>query len=68
VKRLKLLCLFEGGAAGLFALTTCTSAALREKDDPGNWALGGIASGTLFGLRSEYMQCVNNLLQLQYYL
>lgn len=42
-----------GGAAGLFALTTCTSAALREKDDPGNWALGGLVSGALFGLRSE---------------
>ena len=68
MKLLKLLCLFEGGAAGLFALTTCTSAALREKDDPGNWALGGLASGALFGLRSEYMQRVNNLLQLQYYL
>lgn len=68
MKLLKRLCLFEGGAAGLFALTTCTSAALREKDDPGNWALGGLASGALFGLRSEYMQHVNNLLQLQYYL
>ena len=61
MKLLKLLCLFEGGAAGLFALTTCTSAAFREKDDPGNWALGGIASGALFGLRSEYMQHFNNL-------
>ena len=45
--------LIAGGAAGLFAVTTCTSAALREKDDPGNWALGGLVSGTLFGFKSE---------------
>ena len=46
--------LIAGGAAGLFALTTCTSASLREKDDPLNWALGGVVSGALFGFRSEY--------------
>ncbi|KAM7435538.1 hypothetical protein ABFA07_014549 [Porites harrisoni] len=48
--------LLLGGAAGLFTLTTCTSAALREKDDPGNWALGGLASGALFGLRRSSWQ------------
>ncbi|RMX40092.1 NADH dehydrogenase [ubiquinone] 1 alpha subcomplex subunit 11 [Pocillopora verrucosa] len=38
-----------GGAASLFALTTCTAASMREKDDHFNWALGGAASGVLIG-------------------
>lgn len=55
MKLKKLKCLFiAGGAAGLFALTTCTSAAMREKDDPLNWFLGGVVSGSLFGFSSEY--------------
>jgi len=48
--------LLLGGAAGLFAVTTCTSAALREKDDPGNWALGGLVSGALFGFKRSSWQ------------
>ncbi|KAJ7352752.1 hypothetical protein OS493_034103 [Desmophyllum pertusum] len=41
--------LFLGGIASTFALTTCTAAQMREKDDEANWALGGAASGVLIG-------------------
>jgi len=48
--------LLLGGAAGLFALTTCTSASMREKDDPLNWFLGGVVSGSLFGFSRSSWQ------------
>ena len=44
-----------GGAASLFALTTCTAASLREKDDQINWALGGASSGILIGFSSKLL-------------
>lgn len=44
-----------GGAASLFALTTCTAASMREKDDHFNWALGGAASGVLIGFSSKFL-------------
>lgn len=44
---------FSGGAATVFALTTCTSASMREKNDSVNWALGGAASGIFMGFASK---------------
>ena len=44
---------FSGGAASVFALTTCTAASMREKNDSTNWALGGAASGIFMGLASK---------------
>ncbi len=45
--------LYSGGAATVFALTTCTSASMREKNDSVNWALGGAASGIFMGFASK---------------
>ncbi|KXJ17578.1 NADH dehydrogenase [ubiquinone] 1 alpha subcomplex subunit 11 [Exaiptasia diaphana] len=42
-----------GGAAAVFAGTTSTMAAIRGKDDYKNWAVGGVASGALFGLNKR---------------
>ncbi|XP_001625582.2 outer envelope pore protein 16-4, chloroplastic [Nematostella vectensis] len=42
--------LLVGGAASLFAGTTCAMAAIRGKDDYKNWAAGGAASGALIGI------------------
>lgn len=37
----------------MFALTTCSAASMREKDDETNWAIGGAASGVFMGLASK---------------
>lgn len=50
-----------GGAASLFALTTCTAASMREKDDHFNWALGGAASGVLIGFSSKFLKLLSFL-------
>ena len=55
-------CLASVGTA--FALGACTTAKLRNKDDHWNAVVGGMAAGSLFGLRGDPLHSNSTTLHL----
>ena len=46
---------FIAAVGGTYEFTRLASANLREKDDSMNTAIGGFLSGSILGLRCEYL-------------
>ncbi|CAI8029512.1 hypothetical protein GBAR_LOCUS16765 [Geodia barretti] len=50
-----------GTVGGVFAVGACFSAKLRDRDDYKNAVIGGMLAGSIFGYKSRFFTCLNNL-------